>query len=173
MQEKQNEPEERNDNEHEVEIISFWGIPRKWAELAFKISSLIFLGYAVWIIRDEALKENRLIDAISAITIKLAAFSVAEAATFAALYHGGDLIVFWTTKLIAQLTQRDKKAEARGEARGIQIGEARKQAEVDREWVEWYQRKETAENAGEPFNEPSPAERHALQSNSLEEDGGA
>ena len=168
MQEKQNEQEERNGDEHEVEIISFWGIPRKWAELAFKISSLIFLGYAVWIIRDEVLKENRLIDATSAITIKLAAFSVAEAATFAALYHGGDLIVFWTTRLIAQLTQRDKKAEARG----IQIGEARKQAEVDREWVEWYQRKETAENAGEPFNEPSPAERHALQSNSREEDGG-
>ena len=94
MREKQNEQEERNDAEHEVEIISFWGIPQKWAELAFKISSLIFLGYAVWIIRDEVLKEKRLIDAISTITIKLAAFSVAEAATFAALYHGGDLIVF-------------------------------------------------------------------------------
>ena len=70
---------------------------------------------------------------------------------------------------MAQLTQREKKAEARG----IQIGEARKQAEVDREWVEWSQRKETAENAGKPFNEPSPAERHASQSNSREEDGGA
>ena len=58
--------------------------------------------------------------------------------------------MFWTTRLITQLRQRDKKAEARG----IQIGEARKQAEIDREWVEWYRRKETAENAGEPFNEP-------------------
>ena len=78
--------------------------------------------------------------------------------------------MFWTTRLIAQLKQRDKEAEARGIQIGEARGEARKQAEVDREWVDWYQRKEAAENAGEPFDEPSPAEKHALQENALQED---
>ena len=74
--------------------------------------------------------------------------------------------MFWTTRLIDQLTKRDKKAEARC----IRIGEARKQAEVDREWVEWYRRKEAAEASGEPFDELNLAEKHALQENSIEED---
>ena len=104
--------------------------------------------------------------AVSGISIKLAAFSVAEAATVAVLCQGVDFIMFWTTRLIAQLKRRDKKAEARG----IQIGEARKQAEVDREWIQWHQRKEAAENAGEPFDKPSPAQKRAAQENFSGED---
>ena len=86
--------------------------------------------------------------------------------------------MFWTTRLIDHFAKRDKKAEARGERRGIEIGERRgieigekrKQAAVDREWVEWSDRKRAAEDAGEPFNEPSPAEKHASQENGTEED---
>lgn len=70
--------------------------------------------------------------AVSGISIKLAAFSVAEVSTVAALCHGGDLIMFWTIRLIVHLARRNKKAETRG----IQIGETRKQAEVDREWIQ-------------------------------------
>ena len=89
---------------------------------------------------------------------------------FAALYHGGDFILFWTTRLIDHFAKRDKKAEARGERRGIEIGERRTQAAVDREWVEWSDRKKAAEDSGEPFNEPSPAEKHASQKNGTEAD---
>ena len=30
---------------------------------------------------------------------------------------------------------------------------------ANQEWVEWFQRKEAAEAAGKPFDEPSPAEQ--------------
>ncbi|MDE2787489.1 MAG: hypothetical protein OXL37_12620 [Chloroflexota bacterium] len=38
---------------------------------------------------------------------------------------------------------------------------AEARAENNREWVEWLRRKAEAEAKGEPFNDPSPAERSA------------
>ena len=52
----------------------------------------------------------------------------------------------------ARQNRRIQKAEERGRAEGIAEGKARAQ----QAWREWRKRKEAAEAAGEPFNEPPP-----------------
>ena len=46
-----------------------------------------------------------------------------------------------------------------GKAVGITVGKAAGIAEANREWLEWFANKAAADAAGEPFDEPSPAER--------------
>lgn len=46
-----------------------------------------------------------------------------------------------------------------GKAVGIAVGKAAGIAEANREWLEWFANKAAADAAGEPFDEPSPAER--------------
>ncbi len=46
-----------------------------------------------------------------------------------------------------------------GKAVGIAVGKAAGIAEANREWLEWFANKAAAAAAGEPFDEPSPAER--------------
>ena len=52
---------------------------------------------------------------------------------------------------------------AEGKAVGIEegkaVGKAAGIAEANREWLEWFANKAAADAAGEPFDEPSPAER--------------
>ena len=49
------------------------------------------------------------------------------------------------------------KRKARTE--GLAEGRAEGRAEANKAWLEWLKRKEEAEAKGEPFNEPSPADR--------------
>lgn len=46
-----------------------------------------------------------------------------------------------------------------GIAEGKAMGKAAGIAEANREWLEWFANKAAADAAGEPFDEPSPAER--------------
>ena len=46
-----------------------------------------------------------------------------------------------------------------GRAVGIAEGKAAGIAEANREWLEWFANKAAADAVGEPFDEPSPAER--------------
>lgn len=46
-----------------------------------------------------------------------------------------------------------------GKAMGIAEGKAAGIAEANREWLEWFANKSAADASGEPFDEPSPAER--------------
>lgn len=46
-----------------------------------------------------------------------------------------------------------------GKAVGIAEGKAAGIAEANREWLEWFANKAAADAAGDPFDEPSPAER--------------
>lgn len=46
-----------------------------------------------------------------------------------------------------------------GKTVGIAEGKAAGIAEANREWLEWFANKAAADAAGEPFDEPSPAER--------------
>ena len=43
--------------------------------------------------------------------------------------------------------------------RRFQEGKQKGEAERDREWTSWMQRREEALASGEPFDEPSPAEK--------------
>ena len=53
-------------------------------------------------------------------------------------------------------------AEGRSEglAEGRSEGRSEGFQEANEEWIEWFKRKDAAETAGEPFDEPSPAEKH-------------
>ena len=78
--------------------------------------------------------------------------------------------MFGYAKLFRERVYAEGKAEgiAEGKAEGIAEGKAEGIAEgktegfhiANQAWVEWFQRKEAAEAAGEPFDEPSPAEQH-------------
>ena len=56
----------------------------------------------------------------------------------------------------ARQRARIKRHEERGEERGMHRGR-----ELERqEWLEWMERRQQAEDAGESFTEPNPAEKH-------------
>ena len=50
--------------------------------------------------------------------------------------------------------------EERGEERGIAIGEKRGFAAANARWEGWWQRRQEAEQRGEPFDEPPPSANH-------------
>ena len=52
-----------------------------------------------------------------------------------------------------------EEGKAVGKSIGIAEGKAAGIAEANREWLEWFANKVAADAAGEPFDEPSPAER--------------
>lgn len=52
----------------------------------------------------------------------------------------------------ARQKRRLEKAEEKGRAEGFQ--------QATQEWSDWFKRKNAAEAAGKPFDEPSPAEKH-------------
>ena len=51
-----------------------------------------------------------------------------------------------------QIEARQKRRIAKAKGEGFQI--------ANQGWIDWFERKEVAEAAGEPFDEPSPAEKH-------------
>lgn len=61
------------------------------------------------------------------------------------------------------------EGKAAGKAIGLEEGKAAGKAigiaETNREWLEWFADKAAAEAAGEPFDEPSPAEREERKKN--------
>lgn len=59
-----------------------------------------------------------------------------------------------------------EQGKAAGKAVGIAEGKAVGKAEANREWLEWFADKVAADAAGEPFDEPSPAEREDRKENS-------
>ena len=72
------------------------------------------------------------------------------------------MILYEIVKEQIEARQRSRIAahEARGEERGIKLGEERgKELERDT-WVDWLERRDAAAAAGEPFTEPNPAEKH-------------
>ena len=75
--------------------------------------------------------------------------------------------MFGYAKLFRERVYAEGKAEgiAEGKAEGIAEGKAEGFEMANQEWVKWFQRKEAAEAAGEPFDEPSPDEQHENNSN--------
>ena len=72
------------------------------------------------------------------------------------------MILYEIVKEQIEARQRSRIAahEARGEERGIKLGEEQGR-ELERDaWVDWLERRDAAAAAGEPFTEPNPAEKH-------------
>ena len=65
-----------------------------------------------------------------------------------------------------QIAARQKKRIAQARAEGRSEGLAEGFQGANAEWIEWFKRKDAAEAAGEPFDEPSPAEKYEKENRS-------
>ena len=81
------------------------------------------------------------------------------------LYGSGSLVGFWflgysfqeVKAVIAEQFKKQRFDE--GFAQGRVSGRAEGRADRDREWADYLARQAAAAQAGQPFNEPTPAER--------------
>ena len=69
-------------------------------------------------------------------------------------------------QIAARQKKRVEKARAEGLAEGRSEGLAEGFQGANAEWIEWFKRKDAVEAAGEPFNEPSPAEKYEKENRS-------
>ena len=63
-------------------------------------------------------------------------------------------------QIAARQKKRIDQARAEGRSEGRSEGLAEGFQEANTEWMEWFKRRDAAEAAGEPFNDPSPAEKY-------------
>ncbi len=145
---------ESNDKDY----VSLVRIPRKWFYVFARIfSSLVILNLLLEVFfgwKLEALGGTLLTR-----TSVLMALIVGFFFIFAYILEE---IMFGYAKLFRNRVYAEGKAEGKAEgiAEGIAEGKAEGFQMANQAWVEWFQRKEAAEAAGEPFDEPSPAEQH-------------
>ena len=141
---------ESNDKDY----VSLVRIPRKWFYVFARIfSSLVILNLLLEVFfgwKLEALG-GTLLTRTSVLMALIVGF-------FFILSHLLEEIMFGYAKLFRNRVYAEGKAE--GKAEGIAEGKAEGFQMANQAWVEWFQRKEAAEAAGEPFDEPSPAEQH-------------
>ena len=145
---------ESNDKDY----VSLVRIPRKWFYVFARIfSSLVILNLLLEVFfgwKLEALG-GTLLTRTSVLMALIVGF-------FFILSHILEEIMFGYAKLFRNRVYAEGKAEgiAEGKAEGIAEGKVEGFQMANQAWVEWFQRKEAAEAAGEPFDEPSPAEQH-------------
>ena len=153
---------ESNDKDY----VSLVRIPRKWFYVFARIfSSLVILNLLLEVFlgwKLEALGATLLTRTSVLMALIVGFFFICS--------HLLEEIMFGYAKLFKDRVYAEGKAEgiAEGKAEGIAEGKAEGIAEgkvegfqmANQAWVEWFQRKEAAEAAGEPFDESSPAEQH-------------
>ena len=168
-------------NDRADDRVPFLGVKRRWVGYAlflFVISLLVYAGFsAADYLRTDGWRGFKTVRAIFHDTSQsLPVLGVAPIV----------ILVIWEFLMIlyeivkAQIEERQRSRiaahEARGEERGIKLGEERgiklgeergiklgeeRGKELERDaWVDWLERRQTAEAAGEPFTEPNPAEQH-------------
>ena len=106
----------------------------------FIVLSLTCLGFVIW---HEA-TDGETVGALNAL------LSVLE--RMAAVLVTLSLSIYASVEGAAMLYEKYAK-------RRFQEGKQKGEAERDREWTSWMQRREEALASGEPFGEPSPAEK--------------
>ena len=129
---------------------SIWSIPTKYKRWYFGIFSIQVIIATVWMIReaigDQALsgvpeKIAFVWQGLAPMAITSAAFSLIIIETWAASM----VIASWLEETLEKRKQRQIKAA---------VDKARE--EVQQSWLEWNQRREAADAAGEEFTEPTP-----------------
>ena len=144
-------PEHESDlEEQREERESIWSIPTKYKRWYFGIFSIQVIIAMVWMIR-EAIGDRILSSVpekiafvwqgIAPMAITSAAFSLIIIETWAASM----VIASWLEETLEKRKQRQIKAA---------VDKARE--EVQQSWLEWNQRREAADAAGEEFTEPTP-----------------
>ena len=159
-------------NDRADDRVPFLGVKRRWVGYAlflFVISLLVYMGFsAADYLSTDGWRGFKTVRAIFHDTSQsLPVLGVAPIV----------ILVIWEFLMIlyeivkAQIEERQRSRiaahEARGEERGIKLGEERgiklgeeRGKELERDaWLDWLERRQAAEAAGEPFTEPNPAEQ--------------
>ncbi len=143
----------QKDYDRDNEIVPFIGIQRKYVNIASKVYSILFLGYAAWIFIRKFLNSSKILeDRLEGIWAHLAGFSIVEGVVMIAIIQIGDIAMYLTSKFKMKVKKQVEAAEAKGRAEG----EAKGRAENYQLWAAWNERRMGAEIKGIPFNEPPP-----------------
>ena len=156
MNHKNSESTHRGDT---GDLVPFLGVRRKWVGIALYLFSMSMGVYAFFPIRYYLAKGWKGYETVRTITSDMTDFIPLGIAILIILFVGVDWIMIFYRIVKDHFEARNKKrlaeAEARGEARGMQVER--------QEWVDWDARRAAAAAAGDPFHEPSPAEKRAIR----------
>ena len=159
--------------EPKADLVSFLGVRRKWVGAALYIFTGCLLVYAGFSTHDalttDGWKGFKTVRAV-----------VRDTGDCVPLAGASPIVIFCVVEVMmilyglvkeqiearqqARIKQHEERGEKRGEERGEKRGEERGEKrgrELERqEWMEWMERRQQADEAGEPFTEPNPAEKH-------------
>ena len=150
------------------DFIPFLGVRRKWGAFALHIFVQFVFIYSIFVIHDHVASGWQGVKTVKAIVADIAPGIAAAAFIPILIFAEVEILMILYNIVKEQIEVRQKrrlqKAEERGRAEGIVEGRAEGivegrtegKAHAQREWREWLERKEAAEAAGEPFNEPPP-----------------
>ena len=157
----------RNDDE-QVDLLGISRRDKLLHGIVYALIILVWIGIVIWNVVESGCWTSQLprttciIDAVG--SIDKAVFP-ALMLTIVLIVTGRSTRAAFRRMLMVLPVLRDKyaenlqAAEARGEARGEERGEARGRARGVDSAKQWYERKQCAEQNGEPFNEPPPWEQ--------------
>ena len=157
-----------NGNTAGKDRITFLGVQRKWAALALQMFAQLVFIYGIFVTYDHVKGGWQGLQTIRAIVGDIAPFMAAAAFIPILIFAEVEIIMILYNMVKEQIAARQKKriekARAEGRSEGLAEGRSEGLAEgfqgANAEWIEWFKRKDAAEAAGEPFNEPSPAEKY-------------
>ena len=139
--------------ESKADRVPFLGVRRKWVGAALYIFTGCLLVYAGFSIHDalttDGWKGFKTVRAV-----------VRDTGDCVPLAGAAPIVIFCLVEVMMILYGLVKEQiEARQQAR-IKRHEERGRELERQEWMEWMERRQQAEDAGEPFTEPNPAEKH-------------
>ena len=152
-------------NDRANDRVPFLGVKRRWVGYAlfiFVVSLLIYAGFSTAdSLGTDSWRGFKTVRAVLHDTSR--ALPVLGVAPIVILVIWEFVMILYEiVKEQIEARQRSRIAahEARGEERGIKLGEERGR-ELERDaWLDWLERRQAAAAAGEPFDEPNPAEKH-------------
>ena len=168
-------------NDNANDRVPFLGVKRRWVGYAlfiFVVSLLIYAGFSTAdSLGTDGWRGFKTVRAVLHDTSR--ALPVLGVAPIVILVIWEFVMILYEiVKEQIEARQRSRIAahEARGEERGIKLGEERgiklgeergiklgeeRGRELERDaWLDWLERRQAAAAAGEPFDEPNPAEKH-------------
>ena len=140
--------------------ITFLGVQRKWAAFALQIFAQLVFVYSIFVIHDHVANGWQGLKTIKAIVADIAPFMAAAAFIPILIFAEVEILMILYNIVKEQIEARQKRRIAKAKAEGEEKGRAEGFQIANQEWIDWFERKEAAEAAGEPFDEPSPAEKH-------------
>ena len=143
----------KKDEQHkDRDWVQFLAVRRGWVGIALFMFCILVSVYGGMAISYHLSKGWTGYETVRAIVVDITtAIPTAAAIPVLVLFLGVEVPMILYNWVMEQIDERQQKREAIGKEIGKEI--------ADREWAEWYARRQAAEAAGEDFNEPTPGEK--------------